>query len=67
MENNIVTWQQDYVNGPQPNYTHHHVLRDYITDGWVMLYPPVCKAPALRAPIPTQPAGGAVRGGCLCG
>ena len=34
MENNIVTWQQDYVNGPQPNYAHQHVLRDYITDGW---------------------------------
>ena len=34
MENNIVTWQQDYVNGPQPSYAHQHVLRDYITDGW---------------------------------
>jgi hypothetical protein len=33
-ENGIVGYQADYTNGTQPNYTHMHVLRSYITDTW---------------------------------
>ena len=30
-EDHIVGYQQDYVNGPQVNFDHRHVLRSYVT------------------------------------
>lgn len=30
-EDHIIGYQQDYVNGAQPNYDHRHALRTYIT------------------------------------
>ena len=31
-EDHIFGYQQDYVNGAQPNYDHRHALRTYVTD-----------------------------------
>jgi len=33
-ESDIIGYQQDYVNGPQQNYAHQHILRACLTDLW---------------------------------